>query len=86
MSRISKRGNAHLRRIIWLMSVNVVRHNEYFKAYFQRKRAQGLVYKKAMMSVAHKLLRTIFAMMKKREKFNIDHTFSSSTQNLILHS
>jgi len=85
-SRISKRGNAHLRRIIWLMSVNVVRHNEYFKAYFQRKRAQGLVYKKAMMSVAHKLLRTIFAMMKKREKFNIDHTFSSSTQNLILHS
>jgi len=85
-SRISKRGNAHLRRIIWLMSVNVVRHNEYFKAYFQRKRSQGLVYKKAMMSVAHKLLRTIFAMMKKREKFNIEHTFSSSTQNLILHS
>jgi transposase len=39
-----------------------------------------------MMSVAHKLLRTIFAMMKKREKFNIDHTFSSSSQNLILHS
>jgi hypothetical protein len=60
--------------------------NEYFKAYFQRKRAQGLVYKKAMMSVAHKLLRTIFAMMKKREKFNIEHTFSSSSQNLILHS
>ena len=85
-SRISKRGNAHLRRIIWLMSVNVVRHNEYFKAYFQRKRSQGLVYKKAMMSVAHKLLRTIFTMMKKREKFNIEHTFSSSTQNLILHS
>jgi len=85
-SRISKRGNAHLRRIIWLMSVNVVRHNEYFKAYFQRKRSQGLVYKKAMMSVAHKLLRTIFAMMKKREKFHIDHTFSPSTQNLILHS
>ena len=46
-SRISKRGNAHLRRIIWLMSVNVVRHNEYFKAYFQRKRSQGLVYKKS---------------------------------------
>ena len=81
-SHISKRGNAHLRRIVWLMSVSVVRHNEYFREYFERKRSHGLPYKKAMIAVAHKLLRTMYAMLKKQEKFNVDYALSSSKLNL----
>jgi len=81
-SHISKRGNAHLRRIVWLMSVSVVRHNEYFRDYFERKRAHGLPYKKAMIAVSHKLLRTMYAMLKKQEKFNVDYALSSSKLNL----
>ncbi|MGB9917546.1 transposase [Fervidobacterium gondwanense] len=77
-SHISKRDNAHLRRIIWLMSVNVVIHNEYFREYFERKRVQGKPYKKAIMSVAHKLLRTMYAMLKKREKFNVGFALATS--------
>ncbi|MGC9796629.1 transposase [Fervidobacterium riparium] len=77
-SHISKRDNAHLRRIIWLMSVSVVIHNEYFREYFERKRVQGLPYKKAIMSVAHKLLRTMYAMLKKREKFNVGFALATS--------
>ena len=77
-SHISKRGNAHLRRIVWLISVSVVIHNEYFRDYFERKKAHGLPYKKAILAVSHKLLRTMYAMLKKNEKFNVDYAFSSS--------
>lgn len=69
-SRITKRGNRHLRRVIWLMAVSVVKWNEYFRAYFLRRIEEGLPYKKAILAVAHKLIRVIFAMLKKKERFN----------------
>jgi len=69
-SKISKRGNRHLRRVIWLMSVNVIRHNPVFRDYFERRRKQGLPYKKAVLATAHKLLRTIYALLKYRRYFN----------------
>ena len=31
-SRISKRGNRHLRRIIWLMTISVIHHNSVFSS------------------------------------------------------
>ena len=62
-SRISKRGNRHLRRVIWLMTVNVIQHNEVFKAYFLKKKSQGQPFKKAVFATAHKLIRVIFAML-----------------------
>ncbi|GLI52469.1 IS110 family transposase [Thermodesulfovibrio yellowstonii] len=75
-SRLSKRGNRHLRRVIWLMAVGVVIHNEYFRQYFKRRRTQGLPYKKAMLAVAHKLMRTIYAMLKHKKSFSLNHSLS----------
>lgn len=72
-SRISKRGNRHLRRVIWLMAVSVIIHNKYFREYFKRRRAEGLPYKKAVLAVAHKLLRTIYAMLKHKMPFSLKH-------------
>jgi len=37
-SKISKRGNRHLRRIVWLMAVSVVMHNEYFREYYNKEK------------------------------------------------
>jgi len=68
--RISKRGNSHLRRVIWLMAEKVVQFNEYFRAYYLKRREDGLPYKKAVMATAHKLIRTIFAMLSNRTFFN----------------
>lgn len=34
MSKLSKRGNRHLRRAIYLMTASVVSQNAFFKAYF----------------------------------------------------
>ena len=70
-SKISKRGNRHLRRIIWLMTVSVVRFNAYFRDYFLRRRKEGLPYKKAILATSHKLIRTIYAMLTKKTYFHV---------------
>ena len=40
MSKLSKRGNRHLRRVIYLMTASVVSKNAFFKAYFLRIKSQ----------------------------------------------
>ena len=68
-SKISKRGNRHLRRAIYLMTAAVVSKNPFFKAYFLRRKKEGLVPQKALMATAHKLIRVIFAMLSHRTYF-----------------
>ena len=68
-SRISKRGNRHLRRVIWLMTISVIHHNSVFKSYFLKRRNDGQPFKKAVFATAHKLMRVIFAMLSKKTSF-----------------
>ena len=72
MSRISKRGNRHLRRAIYLMTTSVVSQNAFFKAYFLRRKKEGLPPQKALFAVAHKLIRVIFAMLSHRTYFKAE--------------
>ena len=69
MSKLSKRGNRHLRRAIYLMTASVVSQNTFFKAYFLRRKREGLPPQKALFAVAHKLIRVIFAMLSQRTYF-----------------
>ena len=69
--RISKRGNRHLRRIIWLISTKVIIFNDFFKEYYLKRREDGLPYKKAVLATAHKLIRTIFAMLSNKTSFKV---------------
>jgi transposase len=62
-SKISKRGNRHLRRVIWLMAVRVIISNDLFRAYFFKRRKEGLIYKMAVLATAHKLIRVMFSML-----------------------
>jgi transposase len=68
-SRISKRGNRHLRRVIWLMATKVIINNDLFKTYFKKRRQDGLPYKKAVLATAHKLIRIIFVMLSRKTCF-----------------
>ncbi len=70
LSKISKRGNRHLRRIIWLMTVKVIQYEGYFRRYFEKRIKDGLIYKKAVIATAHKLIRVIFAMLSQKTTFN----------------
>ena len=67
--RITKRGNRHLRRVSWLMTIRVIQFNDCFRQHYDRRRQDGLPFKKAVLATAHKLLRTIFAMLTQRTTF-----------------
>lgn len=67
--KISKRGNRHLRRVIWLMTVRTIQFSKWFKAYYQKKRDAGQPYKKAVIATAHKLVRVIYSMLTHRVTF-----------------
>ncbi len=70
-SRISKRGNRHLRRIVYLMTIGVIRCNAFFKAYFLKRKQDGLPFRKAVLATAHKLIRTVFAMLSHNSYFSV---------------
>jgi len=67
--RITKRGNRHLRRIIWMMTTRVIQYSDAFKVYYLKRRKEGLPYKKAVLATAHKLIRVIYAMLTQRTTF-----------------
>jgi len=67
--RITKRGNRHLRRIIWMMTTSVIQYTDTFKTYYLKRRKDGLPYKKAVLATAHKLIRVIYAMLTQRNTF-----------------
>jgi transposase len=68
-STISKRGNRHLRRIIFLMTLCAVKCKNTFREYFLRRKQEGLPPKKAILATAHKLIRVIFAMLSNKTLF-----------------
>jgi len=68
--KISKRGNRHLRRVIWLMATKVIQFNERFKQYYLKRIKDGLPYKKAVLATAHKLIRVMFAMLRNKTLFD----------------
>ncbi len=71
-SKISKRGNAHLRRVIWVMAVRVIIANDLFRAYFLKRRKEGLIYKMAVLATAHKLVRVMFTMLGNERYFEME--------------
>jgi len=67
--RITKRGNRHLRRIIWMMTTRVIQYTDIFNVYYLKRRKEGLPYKMAVLATAHKLIRVIYAMLTHRTTF-----------------
>jgi transposase len=68
-SRISKRGNRHLLRVIWLMATKVIINNNLFRGYFYKRRNEGLPYKMDVLATAHKLIRIMFVMLSRKTYF-----------------
>ena len=68
-SHMSKRGSPFLRRAIWLAGVVAVSHDPLFKYLFQQKMNSGKSYSQAMGYICHKLINTIFAILKSGEEY-----------------
>lgn len=72
MSMISRRGNRHLRKVIYNMTFCVVRYAGAFRDYFFRRKREGLPFRKALLATAHKLIRTIFAMLNNKTLYKAE--------------
>jgi len=68
-SKISKRGNSHIRKALFMPSLAKIKHNHETKQFFERikeKKAVGMI---AVVAVERKLLGLMFSLWKKEEMY-----------------
>ena len=67
---MSKKGSSYLRNAIILASRLIIQHDEKFKAYYEKKRAEGKSYNVAIGHVSNKLTRVIYHILKYNEPYD----------------
>jgi transposase len=67
--RISKRGRSLLRKVLYYAALQTVRKNGIMHDYYQKLTGRGMKNIKALVAVARKLLRIIFAIVRDHSKF-----------------
>jgi len=63
-SRISKRGSGTLRHALFQGAWGLMMHNPHFRAFYERKRAEGKHYFAILCAMARKLLILVYTMLK----------------------
>lgn len=73
--RISKKGNAYLRKQLFMTSLSAIQHNRACKELYHRLRANGKEHKVARIATMNKLVRQIFAVMKYQREYDPNYQF-----------
>ncbi len=68
--RISKAGNRHLRRALYMPALVAVRHEPHLRAFYQHLLAKGKTKMQALVAVMRKLLHAIFGMFKHQQPYD----------------
>lgn len=68
-SRMSKRGSPYLRRAIWKASTVAVQFDPMFRAYHEKKMAEGLCYMNSIGHVTRKMTAVIFAVLRDSQPY-----------------
>jgi transposase len=68
-NRMSKRGSAYLRRAIWLASTTAIQCDPMFRAYYEKKSAEGLHYMNIVGHVTRKMTSVIFAVLRDNKAY-----------------
>lgn len=63
-SRMSKRGSPYLRRAIWMATNTAVHYDPMFRAYYEKKRSEGLHHMNAVGHATRKMTAVIFAVLR----------------------
>jgi transposase len=69
-TRISKTGNRHLRRALYMPALVAVRHEPHLRAFYQHLLAQGKCKMQALVAVMRKLLHAVYGMLKHRQPYD----------------
>jgi transposase len=71
--RISKRGRALMRKLLYFAALNVVRKGGLMHAQYHSYLNRGMVKTKALIAIARKLLRIIFAIVRDHSEYRKDY-------------
>jgi len=69
-TRISKAGNRHLRRALYMPALVAVQHDPLLRAFYQHLLARGKEKLQALVAVMRKLLHAIFGIFKHRQLYD----------------
>jgi len=72
---ISKRGPSYIRRALYIAAVACLKHNDEFKALYDRKVSAGKTAKQALIYVAKKLAHLCLSMLNSGEFYNPSRVF-----------
>lgn len=68
-STIARRGDPHLRSLLYMATLSAIRHNRACRELYERLKATGKASKVALIAVANKLIRQIFAVVTSHTKY-----------------
>ncbi len=68
--RISKHGNVHLRRALYMPALAAIRHPPNVRAFYQHRRVRGKLKMVALVAVRRKLLHAIYGIFKHQQAFD----------------
>lgn len=74
--RISKHGNVHLRRALYMPALVAIRRQPNLRAFYEHLRARGKAKMVALVAVMRKLLHAIFGMFKHQTAFDGNKVFA----------
>jgi transposase len=77
--RISKAGNRHLRRALYMPALVAVQHEQHLRAFYEHLQARGKTKLQALVATMRKLLHAIFGMFKHDQLFDGTKTYALST-------
>lgn len=80
--RISKHGNAHLRRALYMPALVAIRHQPNLRAFYQHLRDRGKPKMVALVAVMRKLLHAIYGMFKHQQPFDGSKVFALAASQI----
>lgn len=69
--RLSKRGNPYLRKRLFSAAWGAAMNHDAFHSYYDRLKAEGSSHREALVIIARKLLRILFAVLKSGHPFSL---------------
>ena len=69
-TRISKRGNARLRKALYFPAMVAMRHNPILRDFFDRLQGNGHAPKSIIVAVMRKLLHIVFGVLRSQQSFD----------------
>ncbi|MGL4609982.1 MAG: transposase, partial [Trueperaceae bacterium] len=76
-ARVTKRGNAYLRKRLYCSAWGAMMHDDQFRAYYLTLKQQGKKHVEALLTIARKLLRIAFPVITQNTTYNPKCAFPS---------